>query len=134
MGTSTKKRATEAARQMWTALCLGNTFEVPASLSTDDLTTQALLILRKKHPQVLVNMLQSRGIVLTLGRPAAVASGAWGHLDSAGYFPQADLPPELFFARHAKFMRETASIDPEQAVKKAQVENAKRNAVTVRSK
>ena len=128
------KRAAEAAAQMWKALCLGNTFEVPAALSTDDLTTQALLILRRKHPEVLVNMLQSKGIVLTLGKPVAVGSAAWGVLDQGGYFPQAQLSSELFFASHAKFMRQNASIDPEQAVKAAQKEHAKRNAVSVRSK
>lgn len=126
-----KKRATEAADQMWKALCMGNTFEVPASLSTDDVTTQAILVLRKKHPEVLVNMLQSRGIVLTLGKPTAVGGGAWSVLAQGGYFPEAQLSPELFFASHAKFMRQTANIDPEQAVKRAQKEDAKFNAITV---
>lgn len=128
---ATKKRAAEAAAQMWKALCMGNTFEVPAALSTDDLTTQAILILRKKHPEVLVNMLQSKGVVLALGKPAAVGAGAWGVLSQSGYFPEAHLAPDLFLAMHAKFMRQTARIDPERAVKQAQKEHAKRNAVTV---
>lgn len=126
-----KKRAIEAAAQMWRALCMGNTFEVPASLSTDDLTTQAIFILRKKHPEVLMNMLQSKGVVLTLGKPVAVGTGAWGVLEQSGYFPEAQLSPELFLASHAKFMRQTAHVDPEQAVKQAQKEHAGRNAIAV---
>ena len=129
--TPSKKRAVEAAEQMWKALCMGNTFEVPASLSTDDLTTQAILILRKKHPEVLMNMLQSKGVVFTLGKPSAVGAGAWGVLAQNGYFPEPQLAPELFLASHAKFMRQTAHIDPEQAVKLAQREHAKRNAISV---
>lgn len=116
---------------MWKALCMGNTFEVPASLSTDDVTTQAILVLRKKHPQVLVNMLQSRGVVLTLGKPTTVGTGAWGVLAQGGYFPEAALPAELFLASHAKFMRQTAHINPEEAVKRAQKDDAKFNAIAV---
>lgn len=126
---ATRKRAIEAAEQMWKALCMGNTFEVPASLSTDDATTQAILILRKRHPEVLMNMLQSRGVVFTLGKPGGVGPGAWSLLAQNGYFPEPQLSPELFLASHAKFMRQTAHVDPEESVRKAQGEHAARNAI-----
>lgn len=124
------KRIEEAAEQMWKALLSGYTFEVPVGLSTDDPVAQAVLVLRKKHPNVIAKMLQTRGLVLSLGRPAAVQEGAWRHLDAAGYFPKDELPDELFFAQHATFIRR-ADLDPDEQVKRAQAENREFNAISV---
>lgn len=124
------KRVREAADQMWHALLMGNTFEVPVSLSTEDEVAQAVLVLRKEHPNVVAKMLQSRGLVLTLGKPATVQEGAWKHLDAAGYFPKDELPPEIFFGQHAQFIRR-ADLDPEEQVKRAQEESKEFNAISV---
>jgi hypothetical protein len=125
-----QKRAEEAADQMWKKLLLGYSFEVGAALSTDDSTTQALLILRKNHPEVIVTMLQSRGIVLTLGKPGTVSKEAWGQLDKGGYFPDAKVAPEIFFAQHAQFMRRN-DVDPEDAIRKAQEADRSLNTVEI---
>ena len=124
------KRIREAANQMWKALLMGNTFEVPVSLSTDDPVAQAVQVLRKKHPDVVTKMLQSRGLVLTLGRPATVHDGAWKQLDLGGYFPKDELPSDIFFAKHAQFIKR-ADLDPEEQVKRAQEENKEFNAISV---
>ena len=124
------KRATQAAKEMYLALMAGHTFEVPAALSKDDVVTQAVLILRKKHPNVVAKMLQSRGLVLTIGKSAAVSEGAWKHLEAGGYFPKDEVPDDVFFAQHAGFMRR-ADLDPDEQVKKAQDENRELNAIVI---
>lgn len=126
------KRISEAADQMYAALKLGNTFEVGASLSTDDDTTRAVLLLRKRHPDVITTMLQTKAIVLTLGREASVSEGAWGTLAKAGYFPDPKESTDMFLAQHAKFMRRN-DMDPEQAARTALEEDRKRNAVSISS-
>lgn len=127
---SRNKRISDAADQMWGALKMGNTFEVGATLSTDDDTTRAVLLLRKRHPEVLTTMLQTKALVLTLGRTATVSEGAWGTLAKAGYFPDAKESTDMFLAQHAQFMRRNDT-DPEEASRIALEEDRKRNAVTV---
>lgn len=125
-------RASKAADEWWAALRRGVTVEVPFEHSTDDLTTQSILILRERHPDVVVTMLQSRSLVLTVGQRATrVGNDAWNILDQYGYFP-GKMSPDGFMATHAAFQVRN-DVDPEVAASKAREEDRARNAVTVTS-
>lgn len=127
------RRAAQAADEWWKALRGGVTVEVPAIHSTDDLTTQSILILRERHPQVICTMLQSRSIVLSIGKAGKVGGEAWGQLEKGGYFPEAQLGADDFFGTHAAFMRRNGE-DPEVAQRKALEADRERHAITVVSK
>ncbi len=126
-------RAAQAADEWWKALLSGVTVEVPAAHSTDDLTTQSILILRERHPQVICTMLQSRSLVLTLGKAEKVGGEAWAQLEKGGYFPDSRVSAEELFGTHARFMRRNGE-DPEEALRKARDEDRARHAITVGQK
>lgn len=125
-------RASRAADEWWKALVTGVTVEVPAEHSTDDLTTQSILILRERHPQVVMTMLQSRSLVLTLGK-GRVGGGAWAELEKGGYFPDSRVSADEFFGAHAAFMRRNG-LDPEEAQRKAREEDRARHTIVVGSR
>lgn len=110
--------------------------EVPASLSTDDLTTQAVLVLRQQHPDVVVTMLQSKGMVLTVKGNSKVGANfkgsdqAWNWLEANGHMPSTELSPEQLLGAHEAFIRR-ADLDPGVAVDEAQRESQQHNAVVV---
>lgn len=128
------KRAEAAADQMWQVLVKGCTFEVPAVHSTEYDVTQAVLTLCKKHPEVITKVLQSKSMVLSLGKqaPAKVSELAWQQLNKGGYLPDNQLSPELLFAQHASFQRRN-DIDPDEAQAQVLAKERERNAVTVSS-
>ena len=109
------RKANLAADQIYGALITGAKLEIPAALHLDDLVTQTLIVLRKRYPDALVSMLQSRSIVLTRGNAskAAMGSQAWHILDAHGYFPAAQLPIEMMIGSHEAFMRRN-DMDPAQ--------------------
>lgn len=102
------RRVREAAQQMWDAVKKGYAFEIPASLSTDDATTKAVLCLQEMHPDCPVAMLQSRGIVIGKAKTAAgVSQEAWGILAKHDYFPDPNkaASAEKFIEQHEAFMQ-----------------------------
>ena len=123
-------RASKAADQWWAALLTGIKVELPASHSTDDLTTQSILILRERHPEVVVT-LQSRTLILSIGKTGPVSDFAWSQLAKGGYFPDSTLPPEMLFAHHARFMRENAGLDPNTALEEAREADRARHAIVI---
>lgn len=119
-----RKRAETAAAQIYAALCAGAKLEIPQSLSTDDPVAQAILVLRKKYPDAVVTMLQSKTLILSRGNAAkaAMAQQAWQVLDAHGYFPDTRLPPEALFTAHEKFMERSGGTTVEDAKRLAEEE------------
>jgi hypothetical protein len=130
---ATARRIEDAADQIWFCLLSGMTIEVPAVHSVDSDVTAAILRLRVKHPNVFVNMLQSKSIVLTLGNKGelAVSSEANKTLGAAGYFPDAALPPEMLFQAHEHFQEFHARVDKKVAEAEALEAQRKQDAITV---
>lgn len=127
------RRTEEAADQLWAVLLSGVTLEIPAIHSTDSDITQAILRLREKRPNVFVNFLQSKSIVLTLGSGGklAVSDEANQRLGGAGYFPDAVLPANMLFEHHARFQKYNARVSPAVAAKEALEAQRKQDAITV---
>ena len=98
-------KAELAADQLYQQLVARNTaIEIPAAMSMESDVTNMVLAFREKYgKQVDVTMLQSKGIVLKV-RPAKIGDEALGHLAAHGYFPGAELSPEMFLDQHAAFM------------------------------
>jgi hypothetical protein len=132
-GSASTRRIEAAAEQIWHCLLSGMTIEVPAIHSVDSDVTAAILRLRELHPNVFVNMLQSKGIVLTLGSEGklAVSSEANKTLGAAGYFPDAALPPEMLFQAHEHFQEFHARVDKKVAEAEALEAQRKQDAITV---
>ena len=110
-----KKRLTEASEQMWKVLRQGIRFEVGAAFNAESDVAQAVLILRKKHPEVEL-VLQSHVWVLQMNRSAAVSPEGWKVLEKGEYLPPAQLDRERFFDAHAAFLnRNDTTIDSAEA-------------------
>ena len=135
-------RVRQAAEQMWSNVQQGLAFEIPASLSTDDATTKALLCLQEMHPDCPVSMLQSRSIIVGHVKTAqGVSKEAWAVLDRADYFPSAQKArsSEAFLAQQEQFMRRTLTglsggreeYGVDALVAKAQAEQAARDAMVL---
>lgn len=133
LGSPASKRIEEAADQIWAVLLSGRTIEIPAIHSLDSDVTQSILRLREKHPNVFVNMLQSKSLVLTLGDHGklAVSDDAQKALGGAGYFPDAALPAEMLFDHHRSFQLYNARVDPKVAEMEALEAQRKQDAITV---
>ena len=126
-------RVQKAADEMWEYVRRGVTFEIPAALSKDDLTTRAVLCLQQKHPECPVTMLQSRVVVVgRMKSQALVSPEAMKVLEQAEFFPKQELSLEKFLDAQKDFMLR-AQVDPDAAVAKAQGEQAARDAITVGS-
>ena len=132
----------KAAEQMWAVVEKGIAFEVPASLSTDDNTTKAILCLQEMHPDCPVSMLQSRVVVIGHVKTAqGVSNQAWEMLEQGGYFPDAQKAAnaEAFLSQQERFMRRTLTgleggheeHDVDALVAKAQAEQAARDAIVL---
>ena len=130
---ATARRTEEAADQIWWVLVSGRTIEVPAIHAEESDVTAAILRLREKHPGVFVNMLQSKGIVLTLGNKGELAVSAEANktLGAAGYFPPAELPPQELFKVHEAFQEFHARVDPKVVQAEALEAQRKQDAITV---
>ncbi len=126
-------RVQQAADQMWDYVRRGVTFEVPAALSTDDLTTRAVLCLQQKHPECPVTMLQSRVVVVgRMKAQALVSPEAMKLLESADYVPEPEkaINPVAFIEQQKDFMLRSRA-DPEVAVRRAQLEQAARDGIVL---
>ena len=124
-----EKRIEAAADQLWQALMLKRTIEIPAIHSTEDDVMNAILRLREKYPLVGVTMLQSKSIVLT--REVNASKEAMDVLGKANYFPDAALPGPMLFAMHEEFQKYNARIDPKVAEMEALEAQRKQDAIVI---
>ena len=112
---SRKRRCARAAEEMYAVLRQGIRFEVGVNFSTESETAQAVLILRKRHPEVEL-VLQSNVWVLQMSRSAMVSPDGWNQLEKGDYLPPSQLPTERFFDAHAAFLnRNDTSIESAEA-------------------
>ncbi len=116
-----KQRLEQAAREMLAVLQTGVTFEVGAMLSTDAEITQAVMLLRSRHPEVQLT-LQSHVWVLSLGKTEKVSPGGWDMLDKGGYLPSNKLNPQAFLASHEAWMKAHDNTIGGRAVEKAEAQ------------
>lgn len=126
-------RVVKAAEQMWEHVRRGISFQIPASDSSDDLTTRAVLCLQQRHPECPVTMLQSRVVVVgRMSGQALVSPEAMQLLKNSGYIPEpaAAVSIEKFLDDQRGFM-ERVGVVPEEAVARAQAEQAQRDSVSV---
>ncbi len=116
---------------MWDYVRRGVSFEIPASLSTDDLTTRAVLCLQQKHPECPVTMLQSR--VVVVGRvksQALVSPEAMKLLEQADFFPKAEKAiNHIDFIEQQKDFMMRNDVNVDAAVKRAMLEQQKRDGI-----
>lgn len=137
---SQKKRAKEAAAQMWDLLKKGYNFEVPFILDKNDLTVQAITELQRRHPKVQLRMYQSRGLVLGLFRGEGmrgnrgIGDSILDHFSQSGHLGEGfeNIKAEDLLAGHEKFLI-GQHIDPKQAEREAQTERMIREAISVGS-
>lgn len=117
------RRAKAAAEQLYHAILAGAKIEIPQSLKLDDPAHQAVMVLRKEHPDIVMTMLQGKGLVLMRGdaAQAAVTNQGFRILNAHGYFPSHELPPEAFLATHERFMEQRTSGGAEEAKVSADV-------------
>jgi hypothetical protein len=112
---SRKRRCAKAAEEMYAVLRQGIRFEVGVAFNTESETAQAVLILRKKHPEVEL-VLQSNVWVLQLSRSAKVSPDGWKALEKGDYLPPSQLDPVRFLDAHAAFLnRNDTSIESAEA-------------------
>jgi hypothetical protein len=125
-------RAVKAAEEMRRHVVQGKAFEIPAAMSTDDVTTKAVLCLQELYPDIPV-IYQSRGIIVGLvERTMKVSKEAWAQLKGSGYFSPAEAAgrAEAFLDRHTQFInRNEQNVD--ENVKEAQRRQAVRDAIVV---
>lgn len=113
-----KKRADKAAEQIYARLIAGKKLEISASMAQDADVALAIMALRKKYPEAVVTMLQSKSMILSAGNAAKarMAQQTWGILDSHGYFPDARLPMESLRDAHAAFAEDRAGLQLDEVV------------------
>lgn len=137
------KRQREAAKQMWAVIRTGVSFEVPASLSTDDDTMKAVQCLCNQHPEVATAerspngtmgspiILQSRGIVVGLRKTMQIGPAAAQVLEAYGYTPDASGTLTELLAAHEQFITARSGLTPKEAVRQAQQESMERNKIVL---
>ena len=130
-GSPRQKRLDDAVKQMWAQLCQGFTFEVGAVLSRESETSEAVMLLRKKHPEVQLT-LQSNAWVVSLGKTPMVSAVAWDQLSKGGYTPGNEVSKEMFFAAHAHFVRRNDNGTAEDVSEKADAADRKRHKIVLR--
>lgn len=127
-----QRRIAMAADQMWDAVARGIKFEVPAHLSTDDDTMQAIALLTQAHPQVKLAMHQSKGIIVGLvaEKASGITEQAAATLDQFGYYPGSAHPltPEQLISGHERFMRDN-QLDPKEMEREAQAAQANKERI-----
>lgn len=113
-----QRQADKAADQIYAMLVTGRKLEVPAVLSPDSDVARAIMALKKKYPETVVTMLQSKSMILTAGNAAKarMANQAWNILDAHGYFPDARLPAEMLFDAHRAFALDRSGVELDVAV------------------
>lgn len=138
---SARQRA--AAKQMWAVVQSGILFEIPASLSTDDDTLKALMLMCEQHPETMTAerrangtqgsplVLQARGIVVGLRSAMQISPNAANVLNSYGYMPDAIGGLTALIQKQEAFIRNHGGLEPEEAVKQGQMEAAERNKIVL---
>lgn len=135
------KRQRQAAKEMWAEIRTGVSFEVPASLSTDDDCMKAIELMCKQHPEVVMGQrsagangapvtFQARGIIVGLRSSIRASLDAKEVLSQFGYMPDVNNVVEMLSAQE-RFIRQSGGLTPEQAVKEAQLASADRNRIVL---